>query len=79
MEDELRPFSPLGAPTRSALDRSFDDLLRMYFVAFSRPESVLLLVGTKKSSPFGSIKNIAAGYDRKGNSHLSSRTLLREI
>ena len=79
MEDELRPFSPLGAPTRSALDRSFDDLLRMYFVAFSRPESVLLLVGTKKSSPFGSIKNIAAGYDRRGNSHLSSRTLLREI
>ena len=79
MEDELRPFSPLGIPTRSALDRSFDDLIRMYFVAFSRPESVLLLVGTKKSSPFGSIKNIAAGYDRTGNTRLSSRTLLREI
>ena len=45
MEDLLRPHSPLGVPPRSQVDRAFDDLYRQFFVAFSRPQDVLLLVG----------------------------------
>jgi DNA helicase II / ATP-dependent DNA helicase PcrA len=66
-EDCMRPHSSLGRPGRDPLDRTIDDLIRQYFVAFSRPESVLLLVGTSASSPSGFIENIATGYDRDGN------------
>lgn len=72
MEDELRPFSPLGAPQRSGFDRAFDDLIRQYFVAFSRAQDVLLLVGlasvrdgvllTRGSRQ--DIPNVATGWDR---------------
>jgi DNA helicase-2/ATP-dependent DNA helicase PcrA len=61
----------LGESERSEKDRSFDDLTRLYFVAFSRAESVLLLVGlnsaiegyTKKNQHFN-IPNIALGWSR---------------
>ena len=74
MEDELRPYSPLGRPQRPALDRAFDDLIRQYFVAFSRAQDVLILVGLNsvKDGYFASsrkreIPNIATGWDRDGN------------
>lgn len=79
MEDRFRPFSSLGQPKRDPLDRTFDDLIRQYFVAFSRPESVLILVGTKKSSHIGIIKNIATGWDRDENQQWSGTTLIEEI
>jgi DNA helicase-2/ATP-dependent DNA helicase PcrA len=47
MEADLAPFTAIG-PLRTArapIDRTFDDLVRLYYVAYSRPESVLLLVG----------------------------------
>jgi DNA helicase-2/ATP-dependent DNA helicase PcrA len=46
-EDDVADFSPVG-PMRSgraAVDRAWDDLRRLYFVAASRPQNVLLLVG----------------------------------
>ncbi len=67
LEDALRPHSALGKPARPALDRAFDDLLRQYFVAFSRPQDVLLLVGLcdpKTGKPKTSIPNMAVGWDR---------------
>lgn len=67
LEDKLRTHSALGGPTRPALDRAFDDLLRQYFVAFSRPQDVLLLVGLcdpKTGKPKTSIPNMAIGWDR---------------
>lgn len=67
LEDALRPHSPLGRPARSPLDRTFDDLLRLYFVAFSRPQDVLLLVGLcdpKTGKPKKTIPNVAFGWDR---------------
>ncbi len=74
MEDELRPYSPLGIPQRSALDRAFDDLIRQYFVAFSRAQDVLMLVGLNSvrdgyftSSGRREIPNIATGWDRNRN------------
>jgi DNA helicase-2/ATP-dependent DNA helicase PcrA len=67
LEDELRPFSPLGVPHRNALDRAFDDLTRHYFVAYSRPQDVLLLVGL--NSVRNAIPNIATGWDRSARWH----------
>ncbi len=71
IEDSIRQYSVLGESDRSEKDRSFDDLTRLYFVAFSRAESVLLLVGlypaiegyTKKNDHFD-IPNIALGWSR---------------
>ena len=71
IEDSIRQHSSLGASKRSEKDRSFDDLTRLYFVAFSRAESVLLLVGlnsaiegyNKKNDHFD-IPNIALGWSR---------------
>lgn len=79
MEDRFRPYSNLGLPERDPLDRTFDDLIRQYFVAFSRPESVLILVGTKKSSPNGNIMNIASGWDRDGNQQWSGTAMIEEL
>lgn len=67
LEDELRDFCPLGRPRRSALDRAFDDLTRQYFVAYSRAQDVVLLVGL--NSVRNRIQNIATGWDRDGSWH----------
>ena len=56
IEDSIRQYSELGLSKRSEKDRSFDDLTRLYFVAFSRAESVLILVG---------LNNAIEGYPRK--------------
>ena len=71
IEDSIRQFSELGESQRSEKDRSFDDLTRLYFVAFSRAESVLLLVGLnsaiegypRKKDHFN-IPNVALGWSR---------------
>lgn len=72
LENELRQFSPIGPPERSGRDRAFDDLIRQYFVAFSRAQDVLLLVGIDPVSEGyqtsggndREIPNIATGWDR---------------
>lgn len=75
LEDDLEPFlsGPLRT-NRSAHDRTFDDLVRMYYVAFSRPQSVLLLVGCEQCLKYGtgasftgSIPHIGLGWTRDGN------------
>lgn len=68
LEDLLRPYSPLGAPPRSHIDRAFDDLYRQFFVAFSRPQDVLLMVGLNATAPGGHVSNVATGWTRDGNS-----------
>jgi DNA helicase-2/ATP-dependent DNA helicase PcrA len=75
MEEAFREYSDcLDHVTRGALDREFDDLVRQYFVAFSRAQDVLLLVGlTTVKDGYSSgrthktIPNIATGWDR--NAH----------
>lgn len=66
MEDELRRYSPLASPTRSSRNRAFDDLIRHYFVSYSRAQDLLLLAGLN-SSLSGRIPNIATGWDRNSS------------
>jgi DNA helicase II / ATP-dependent DNA helicase PcrA len=66
MEDLLRVHSPLGVTGRSPRDRAFDDLYRQFFVAFSRPQDILLLVGVTPTLPGGRVANAATGWDRGG-------------
>jgi len=72
LEDQLRKFSPINLPQRNGLDRAFDDLYRLYYVALSRAQDVLLIVGLETSLS-GKVRNVAAGWDRenefKWNSH----------
>ena len=68
MEDLLRPHTALSNPGRGMRDRSFDDLYRQFFVAYSRPQEVLLLVGLNAALPNGNIANIATGWDRNAAS-----------
>ena len=69
-ENEVEPF--LQAPIRGhrkGIDRTFDDLVRLYYVAYSRPQSVLMLIGNEKGltyGPSGSIPNVALGWNRDG-------------
>ena len=67
MEDHFRPYTPLDAPGRRAVDRAFDDLYRQYFVAFSRARDVLLLVGLTPTLPGGRVQNVATGWARNGD------------
>ncbi len=66
-EDDIEPH--LDAPLRghrTPIDRTFDDLKRLYYVAYSRPQSVLILVGNERCLRYrsGAIPNIALGWNR---------------
>ncbi len=71
LEDSIRKYSELRDSNRSEKNKSFDDLTRLYFVAFSRAENILLLIGlnsaidgyTYKNS-FKTIPNVALGWSR---------------
>ena len=71
IEESLSEYTSLDERDRSEQDKLFDDLIRRYFVAFSRAESVLLLVGLlpaiqgyeNKNGHFD-IPNIALGWSR---------------
>lgn len=71
LEDLLRPLSGLkGTTKRSARDRAFDDLERLYFVAYSRAQEVLVLLGLNKNRPLQSeIHSVATGWDRAEQAH----------
>ncbi|WJI10507.1 DNA helicase UvrD [Methanobacterium sp. CWC-01] len=72
LEDQLRAYSPLGEPARTSRDRAFDDLIRQYYVAFSRPQDLLLLIGLlpvkdgyRVDKERFYIPNVATGWDRE--------------
>ena len=69
MEDDLAPFCQIGPLrlSRNGLLRSFDDLVRLYYVAYSRPQSVLLLVGVDNCLQYKTkIRHVATGWDSNG-------------
>ncbi len=75
MEDDIEAHlpSPLRGQ-RTPMHRTFDDLVRLYYVAYSRPQSVLMLIGSEKCLAYGkganhssgAIPNIALGWNRDG-------------
>ncbi len=74
LEDTIRNHSLLGKNQRDEKDRAFDDLTRLYFVAFSRAENVLILTGLTSAIEGYNVKdkkikipNIALGWDRDEN------------
>jgi len=68
-ENLLRTHSELSVDTRTPTDRAFDDLIRQYFVAFSRPQEILVLVGLTAATTEGRVSNVAFGHDRTGRFH----------
>jgi DNA helicase-2/ATP-dependent DNA helicase PcrA len=69
VEDDLAPFCQIGPlrQTRTGLQRSFDDLIRLYYVAFSRPECVLMLVGVDPCLRYQTtIRHVATGWRSNG-------------
>lgn len=74
MEDDVEPHlqTPLRGH-RPPMARTFDDLVRLYYVAYSRPQSVLMLVGCENLLNYGrgrnlsgAIPNIALNWTRNG-------------
>lgn len=62
LEDDLAHCTPIGGlrTARTALQRSFEDIVRLNYVAYSRPQSVLLLVGCIQGLRYTTpIRNIA--------------------
>lgn len=67
MESDMAPYTPVGAirSTRNDLDRTFDDLMRLYYVAFSRGQIALMLVGHTKCVEYStSVQNVATFWAR---------------
>ena len=70
METALAPFTAVGnlRTSRSDTDRTFDDLMRLYYVAYSRAQVGLLLVGLTPSIEYrGKVPNVATFWRRDGS------------
>jgi DNA helicase-2/ATP-dependent DNA helicase PcrA len=69
MESDLSPYTEVGPLriVRGDLDRTFEDLIRLYYVAYSRAQTVLLLVGHNKLLQGNTkIRNIATFWRQDG-------------
>ena len=71
LEDNLRRFSTLGRPGRAPVDRAFDDLIRMFYIGFTRAQHLLVLFGLGDEQGPQNVPNIATGWSRDGTSHFS--------
>jgi DNA helicase-2/ATP-dependent DNA helicase PcrA len=70
VEDDLATFCQIGPlrQARSGLQRSFDDLIRLYYVAYSRAECVLMLVGVDRCLRHQTtIRHVATGWASDGS------------
>lgn len=70
MESGMAAFTAVGdlRVARSDVDRTFDDLMRLYYVAFSRPQVALMLVGLTKNIEYAtSVQNVATFWRRDGS------------
>ncbi|MGK9235786.1 UvrD-helicase domain-containing protein [Inquilinus limosus] len=67
LENELAPHTPIGRLRlqRTEMQRSFEDLIRQYYVAYSRPQSLLMLVGCRQNIRYTTtIQNVATWWRR---------------
>ncbi len=68
-ENFLAELSPEVKIDRDDVDRCFDDMIRRYYVSFSRPQDVLLLVGltpNRYNRDGKVIPNVGTGWTRDG-------------
>lgn len=80
VEDDLAPFCQIGPlrQTRTGLQRSFDDLIRLYYVAYSRPECILMLVGVDPCLRYNTtIRHVATGWRSDGTWSWRTQTTSR--
>jgi DNA helicase-2/ATP-dependent DNA helicase PcrA len=64
LDNLIAPYTPVGPArlARTQLQRAWDDIRRLYYVAYSRPENVLLLVGlTTQIGPNPRVRSVAVG------------------
>jgi len=65
VEDNTIPYGGLStAPFAGWRDRAFDDLTRLYYVAYSRAQSLLVLAGLTSILPERNIPHVAMGWTR---------------
>src|SRR5260370_2648878 len=65
LEDDIAPYCNIGPlrTARPALARTFDDMVRLYSVACSRPQSLLMLVGIDSCLRYDTmIRHVATGW-----------------
>ena len=70
MEDDLAAVTPIGPlrQQRTAMQRSFEDIIRRSYVAYSRPQNLLVLVGCIRGLRYNSnIGNIALCWRQDGS------------
>jgi DNA helicase-2/ATP-dependent DNA helicase PcrA len=77
VETEVAQFCPIGPlrTQRSDLERAWDDIRRLYFVAYSRPENVLILAGLTAQIRANPVPCISVGELSGGGRGLSFVTL----
>ena len=69
-ENDLAPYTPIGPIRlqRTDMQRSFEDLIRLYYVAYSRPQSMMMLVGCRQNLRGATtIQNVATWWRRDGS------------
>jgi len=69
LENDLGPYCNIGhlRTTRPELARTFDDLVRLYYVAYSRAQSILMLVGVDRCMRYDTtIRHVATGWRSDG-------------
>lgn len=82
LEDDLAHCTSIGPSRmeRAALARSFDDLVRLFYVAYSRPQSVLLLVGHLATLKYnGAPRNVGAFWRQDGTWGWRDEVLAQEL
>jgi len=65
LEDDVAQYCSIGTlrSSRPPLARTFDDLVRLYYVAYSRPQSLLMLVGLDLCMGYKTtIRHVATGW-----------------
>lgn len=70
MEEDLSGACTIGSlrQQRTSLQRTFEDLIRLYYVAYSRPQSVLLLVGLTPCLEYSTkIRHVATSWRGDGS------------
>lgn len=67
IEGHFRPYTSLTTNLRDDTTRAFDELVRKFFVGYSRAKDVLLLIGLSRARPDGPVSNVALGWTMDDN------------